>query len=286
MLHTLFFRPGPLLYGLLLGMGRPLTFLSDGLELGSSVLVVQGLTLCACGWLEPVAELLNHPELVAQDPRVFASPEALLDRVARDERFSAIARPGSGFSRVQHILVSEPAKEALLEYVREFDCRDPRRSLQELAILSVLLFCATHEPGRPAYNVYLGQLPTHINSTRVIFDSILIEHKAYQFALLRVVWLIMIVTYVTQQTPAIKKDLVGHLNTPMDWQIIMGTLRTRHANSDGNSTDYRLLRAVRSMEQLSKAYMPVHGFVYANAAFKLVNEWQRWTLTVSELATR
>ena len=162
----------PLLYGLFAGVGRPLALLSDSIELRTALLVIQALTLSAVDWMESMYELMTHPSLSV--PLLeHLSPEDILSRVAHDGRFSGIMRGfGPSFQALPCIFANANAKLALVEYVRMLDVSNLPLVLQQLSALSALLLCATHKPDQPAFDFYLGHLPTCIHSTMIILNNL------------------------------------------------------------------------------------------------------------------
>lgn len=266
----------PLIHGLFSGVGRPLACLSDGIELRAAILVVESLTLSAVDWMEPFCELMTHPDL-ALPSNEFLSPEDIIGRVGHDGRFSGIMKGGPSFQGVPFVFSSSTAKAALVEYIRLLDCRDLTVLTQQLSALSVLLSCATHKPGQPAFDFYLGHLPTCVNSTRIILDDLL-EEDSHKIMLVRGVWLIMMLTYITQLRPVIDGKLLVAKDLPDEasgWEPIYEEFRGQ-AVLEGKYRDLEFLRALRSLWELSKAYGGAHGRLYFHAAWKLVGEWKGW----------
>ncbi|KAK4131459.1 hypothetical protein BT67DRAFT_444700 [Trichocladium antarcticum] len=272
----LFTGDKPLIYGLFSGVGQPLAALSDGIELRTAILVVESLTLSAVDWMEPMYELMTHPEL-ARPSRGFLSPGDIIGRVAHDGRFSGVMKGGPGFQGVPNVFASPNAKAALVEYVGLLDCRNLTVLLQQLSALSVVMSCATHKPGQPAFDYYLGHLPTCINSTRIILDN-LVEDGDHRILVVRGVWLLMLLTYITQLRPVmdekllVAKDLADEEN---GWETMYEVFRGEVV-VEGKLRDLEFLRALRSLWELSRVCRGVHGNLYFHAAWKLVSEWTAW----------
>ncbi|CAP64570.1 uncharacterized protein PODANS_5_8450, partial [Podospora anserina S mat+] len=146
-LSQLFSGPIPLVYGLFSSLGLPLTFLSDGIELRSAILVAQSLTLSAVDWQPGIYDLLTSSQL-ARPASELLGPEELLRRVAYDGRFSGVMKGGAGYHNINQILSNPSARAAVVEYVQQLDCRNLSLLLPQLASLSVLLLTATHKPGK------------------------------------------------------------------------------------------------------------------------------------------
>jgi hypothetical protein len=287
-LSHIFTGDKPLLYGLLSGIGRPLALLSDGIELRNAILVMQALTLSAVDWSDPLCELLTHPHLSSPPSPAAAAlgaggnslpPEEILNRVAYDGRLSGVMKSGPGFHNLSHIFSNAAAKAAVSEYVRCLDVSDPARVLQQIAALSVLLACATHKPNHPAFDAYLSRLPTVVNSARVVLEGWVVEDEAQSVVLVRGVWSVVLLAYITQLRPVVDGRLLvsGELaEEQRGWEGMLEEVRGQDA-SEGRFGDLGFLRVLRSLRELAKVYGVVHGRLYFHAAWKLVRQWQGWT---------
>lgn len=267
----------PLIYGLFSGVGRPLVLLSDSIELRAAVLVVESLTLSAVGWTEPMRDLLTHSQLESSAGDLL-SPEEILRRVAYDGRFCGVMKAGPGFQGVTRIFSNPVARAAIVEYMRLLDCRNLTLLLQQLSALSTTLLCATHKPDRPAFDFYLGHLPTCVNSTRILFEHLL-EESSHRTLLARGVWLLVMLTYITQLRPVIDRSLMTTTEASDEgrgWATIYQEFRDQ-TTPEGKYSDVAFLRAMRSLWELGKAYGEVHGTLYLRAALKMVSQWQGWT---------
>ncbi|KAK4157693.1 hypothetical protein C8A00DRAFT_29378 [Chaetomidium leptoderma] len=291
----LFSGDTPLIYGLFSGIGRPLTLLSDGIELRTAILVMESLTLSAVAdFMEPMRELLTptHSPTPTNERRLL-SPEEILHRIAYDGRLSGVMKAGPGFHGVAHIFAHPPARAAVAEYVACLDTRGgPALVLQQLAALSVLLLCATHKPPgggqQPAaFDLYLGRLPTCVNSARVLLVMMLekqwVEEESHKVLLVRALWLVVVLVYITQLRPVIDGTLLVSKELAEErrgWECIFEKGRGGQAGLEPEgkcSHDLSLMRVLRSLRELSKAYGTVHGRLYFHAAWKLANQWREWT---------
>ncbi|KAL2137137.1 hypothetical protein VTI74DRAFT_8769 [Chaetomium olivicolor] len=274
----LFTGDRPLVFALFSGVGRPLTLLSDGIELRTAVMVMESLTLSAIDWMEPMRDMLMQAQLAAP-PSERLSPEDLIGRAGYDGRFSGVMKAGPGFHGLPYILSNSTARAAIVEYIWCLDTNDLTLVLQQLSALSVLLSCGTHKPGQPAFDYYLNRLPTCVNSTRVILEN-WIEERGHRELLVKGLWLLVILAYITQLRPAIDgtllvppQELVGQSRS---WTSIYNEIRPQ-AMLEGGYDNFELLRALRSLRELSRAYDTAHGRLYAHAARKLMDQWTGWT---------
>ncbi|KAK3321653.1 hypothetical protein B0H66DRAFT_618640 [Apodospora peruviana] len=271
----------PLIYGLFGGLGRPLVFLSDALELQTAVLVVQSLTLASVDWTEPIYDLLTSPQPPGQAGEARLSPEEIIGRLAYDGRFSGVMKSGPGFQGVANIFMNPSAKSAIVEYLHLLDCRDLTATLQRLSRLSVLLLCGTHKPGAPAFDFYLAHLPTFINSVRVLLVNF--QETRHQIILVRGLLLLVVLVYITQLRPVVNPTLLLSIEIPPEnggWNAIFEQSR---AARDGSSAalrekynDMQLLRTLRSLWELGKED-DQGGRQHLQAAWKLASQWQKWT---------
>ncbi|KAK0625331.1 hypothetical protein B0T17DRAFT_270311 [Bombardia bombarda] len=264
--------PKPLIYGLFGGLGIPMVFLGDGIELQSAILVVESLTLTAVDWTSQIHDLLTHPQLARLADELLP-PEEIIGRVSYDGRLSGLMKSGPGYHEVSNIFLNQSARAAVLDYVHKLDCRDIAVVLQQLSDLSVLMLCATHKAGMPAFDFYLGHLPALVTSLRVLVETFLEE--GHKMILVRGVWLLMVLAYITQLRPVVNRALVDSVELPEGgnvWLTMMSEFR------EERDSDLWLLRALRSLWELGKASSSDMGdSLYGKAAWKLVSEWQRWT---------
>ncbi|KAK4192256.1 oxidoreductase AflY [Podospora australis] len=272
----LFTRTKPLVFGLFSGLGLPLVFLSDGIELRSSVMVVESLTVAAVDWTDPIFEILTHPQL-ARPASDLLSPEQIIRRLSYDGRFSGIMKSGPGYHGVINIFSNPNAKAAVVEYIQQLDCRNLATLLPQLAALSVQLLCATHKPNSPAFDFYLSQLLITVNSARVLLEDL--EEGTHRVIVARGVWLLFILAYVTQLRPVMDTSLLFSTEHPAEdggWTVIYNIF-CEEGISDGRFADTQYLRVLRSLRELDKAYGSVHGNLYTQAAWKLLSQWESWT---------
>ncbi|KAM7221904.1 oxidoreductase AflY [Rhypophila decipiens] len=265
----------PLIYGLFGGLGRPLVFLSDGMELQTAVMVVESLTLAAVDWIEPIYDILTTPQ-VPRQAQDFSLPAEIIGRLAYDGRFSGIMKSGPGFLGVSQVFANTAAKAAIVDYLHQLDCRDPVEALEQISRHSVLLLCATHKPAAPAFDFYLSHIPTLINSVRVLLVEF--EEAHHQVLILRGLWLLVILLYITQLRPVVNPQLLFSVSMPpqhLSWHALFEQLRRRDAASRESVRDMQLLRTLRSLWELGKADGE-GGRLHLQAAWKLTSQWKKW----------
>ncbi len=274
-IHHLTQAPKPLIYGLFTELGRPLVFLSDALELQTAVMVVQALSLAALDWTDPIHDILSHPQL-RNPPTETLSPEQILGRVAYDGRLSGLMKAGPGFHGVSRILSNPNASAAVLHYVHQLDHENLDELLSQLSQLSALLLCGTHKPDKPAFDFYLSHIPVWVCSLRVVLG--MIQDKGQKLLLVRGVWLLIVLVYITQLRPTVDPTLLASQDLPEEassWAGILSDIRNKGGYEE-KYLDLQLLRTIRSLFELSKSFDGI-GKPHVRAAGKLVTQWQRWT---------
>ncbi|KAK4178504.1 hypothetical protein QBC36DRAFT_182541 [Triangularia setosa] len=275
-LSQLFSGPKPLVYGFFSSLGLPLTFLSDGIELRSAILVAQSLTISAVDWTEQIFSLLTSPSL-ARPASELLSPEELLRRVAYDGRFSGVMKSGPGYHNISQVFANPAARAAVVEYIQQLDCRNLGLLLPQLAALSVLLLTATHKPTAPAFDFYLAHLVTAVNSLRVILG--ILEQGTHRVVVVRGVWLLFVLAYVTQLRPVIDSELLHgmQLQEGHDWQGIYEVFCSDGITDGARFGNGPFLRVLRTLWELGQQQQECGSeMMYLKAGWKMMGYWSGW----------
>lgn len=182
---------------------------------------------------------------------------------------------GPGFGGVSQILANQNARAAVIDYVHLLDVRDQAKLLTQLSRLSVLLLCATHRKGKPAFDFYLSFVPTFVNCLRVLLCSF--QDSGNNIALVRGVWTLVVLAYITQLWPVVDHSL---LSSETSWKELTwdGVLRRSRGQTDSAAEkhlDSQLLRTLRSLRELGQCSGGQEQ-VYLRAAWKLRSRWQKW----------
>lgn len=271
--------PEPLIYGLFGNFGQPLIALSDAYELQSPIMVVQSLTLACVHYDKALRDLLmdvqnaetNSPSIHRQ------SPFSILQAIGHDGRFSNLVHRPGYTAGVRQVLSNQYTREALVHYIQLLDVTNPTAALENLSQPSLALLTATHKAGKPAFDYYLATLPTLVNATRILLAEF--ESAEHAMLLVRGVWMMFVLSYITQMRPIIDLSVqsTGDLpkeQTHANWDAIFTEFR-RDLLADGSKyLDSRFLRTLRSIHELQG-----HGFAPdgVKAAYKLRWQWRRWT---------
>lgn len=271
-----------LLYGLFGRFGRSLLFLSDGLEVPSALMIVQALALAAVDWHEKVQDFLVAcacPQHGQVSDRFTLSPISILQRVGEDGRFSGLRGPG--VESTIGILGDHARKTAVMQHVSQLDVSDISTTLRDLSRLSILVACATHKRGQPAFDHCLALFPAFVVSLRVLLKGF--EETGAHFKetdrimLVRGVWMLMIVAYIRQLRPKIDELVVPMFDDPPSWeQLLAGFHRdTFSAGSKYGDARFRgLLRSIRRLAADNDLYDPAW---YRNMASHVVYQWRGWS---------
>lgn len=289
-------EPKPLMYGLFGAFGASMVLLSDAIELRNAVLVVESLVLAAVDWDERLFEMLSGGCTRKRAASDLISPETTLRQMAYDSRLGGLMKTGPGFHGVAYVLSSPAARAAVSGYLDMLDTRHLPRLLAQLARLSVLLLCATHRPDRPAFDFFLGSLPTLVRSLGVLLEQL--QDTEQKTTLVRGVWLLFMLAYITQLRPRIDESLMEPTGLPLPLPVHHGpawvaavddpppapVLAELHDGShDGPASlgarciDWRFLRAYRSIRELGRQASADQAGFYTQAADKLRTQWAGWT---------
>lgn len=264
----------PLIYGLFGGLGQAMVTLSDALEAQNSILVVQSLVLSSVDFSAAIYQVLADPRFdhPTEDP---AAPGTILGQIAYDGRFS-LNRSGPGFHHASAVLSNHAAKEAIVGYLHRLDMSDIDHLLENISRLSVLMLCASHRQASPAFDFYLGRLPTLVYSLRVLVREGVIPQLDW---LIRGTWFLMILAYITQLRPRLNESLVYTLpvsDMEASWDALFRPIHAKPDRLKGRHADPHFLRALKSIYALALS-TGTQDPLYFQAAWKLDSQWESWT---------
>ncbi|OAA59850.1 hypothetical protein SPI_06048 [Niveomyces insectorum RCEF 264] len=306
------YRSPSLLHGLFNHLGVPLIMLADGLHIPSALYLVSTMALACAHWdsliatqlavlraeidrrrveLNPAAVTMS---MIKQAP-ADASPLNLLRRIAQDARFQNVMPMGlPGYAehlcRGQSILCNTTVEAALHEYVWALevpDTDDMDTVLTELGYAAVLLACATHKPLGPStnsyaeqYDYYLCMLPSLVHAVRAILWAFkpIGFFKPFRLLLVRGVWMVMILAYVTQMRPTVTEALVTEVDSgsePLSWEQLSLYFSNDPQLDIPRHRDFMFLRALSSIGSLA-CYDTKRDRFYNQAAFKLQRTFTSW----------
>lgn len=270
-----------LIYGLFGQSGRALLFLGDGLEVPTAVMVVQSLTLAAIDWQQSIQELIMATCAAPQQYQVKGdSAFSIFHRIGNDGRFSGL--PGPGVQNFSAIMNNVRMYQALSEHVRQLDVSDIEQTLRELSRLSILIACATHHPGTPAFDPWLARLPALVVALAVLQVTITGSEASREIrvVLVRGVWMLMLIGYVSHMRPVVDEGLVSGPTTTRTWDYMLAEFRGDAFLPGNKYRDPNFAALLRSIHRLAGVDNdPNLADWYRKMGSYLVANWTRWGST-------
>lgn len=250
------------------GFAHPLILLTDAVELGNSTLAMDALAL-ACIDYNPMAKLLDMPE-----PPTPAQSQPVFDILGdlRHEKVLDRAVPNPGIEKAGFILNSKSTSSVLLSYLGKLNYQpaETESQMKHLAELAVHLLVCTHVPGKPAYDFYLNHNLTFLNCVRILASTFPTGHRK---TLLRIYWLLTILSYVTQQRPLITRALLEEAEITMTWAEVKGAALRGPGK---RAVDAHFLKAVQILATFKEVWPDMEEMLLG-AANKFVREFVEWT---------
>jgi hypothetical protein len=272
--------------------GQPLVLIADALEflflqthpqrpitnthLLGCLTIVEALTQATICFRPELVGVLSGHVVGEDDDALLLSPLETLDRIAHDGLLSGVLR-APGFHQISDVLKKTEILQRLVLYVERTDLRMDDARLRDLSILAVTLFAATHRPGIVAFDYYLTQLPTYVLSLRIFIKEMGgVLSDANRRALLRAVWGIMVLTFVTQLRPHMDESLLAMDDVIQEDRVWGEIFEDGISYAPMNPDGYLLMRTLSSLRRLANEF-PGADAIYRAAAWKLVRRWNGWT---------
>jgi hypothetical protein len=208
--------PQPLIDGLVGGFGHPLILLADAYEMNSSILATEALALNAIDY-NALHKILELP--LPQHTGPLLTPQEIINAIYRDQIFiNLLTMPG--VQNTTTILTNPEAAKGAFKYLNLLDVTDLPNLMAQFADLAALLECAVHKPGEPAFDFYLNHILTLTYSIRVLLPFFPAE---YSVQLVRSLWLLTIIAYISQLRPKIDTKLIEpmELAEGMTWGMCL-----------------------------------------------------------------
>lgn len=193
------------------------------------------------------------------------SPLEILEKIRADSKFDNLFdTPGT----VDIEKLFAEREEAVLGYYYKLDMRDLVSVHRDITRLSVLLLCATHEPGRPVYDFFFVHLLTLSYAVRTLLPVV---PEKYALPLCKSHWLFMVIVYILQLRPEIRPGLVEEVEVGgKGWgEVVKETL------GRGEGVDTHYLKAVRALRN-SAALWKEDGDFFLRAGVKFAWEFEKW----------
>jgi hypothetical protein len=269
--------PEPLLAGLVGGFGHPLIQLADAFELQSLELAVEALSLNAIDY-NALSKFFSIPGNNSTG-KPTSSPDKILLEIASDSRFTHVLSH-AGVQNITALLTNQVTKAAVIEYFLKIDLSDIPTVVTQLADLAVLLLCAAHKPGEPAFDFYLNHALTFVWCLKVLLP--VFPRPDDTLVIVRCAWLLIVLAYVTELRPILTPALVEDVTiTPgTGWEAVFQGFHTGD-DLQGKYLDAHFLRALRNLMEFGKVSTENETF-YLRAAVKLSEEWKGWSGLANE----
>ncbi|CAK7271288.1 hypothetical protein SEPCBS119000_004527 [Sporothrix epigloea] len=266
----------PLLHSLISGLGHPLIHLAYAFEMDSRVLAMEALGMSAVTYNPAFAKKfsLDKDSSPRQVPSSLhgLSLQALVDRVAQDQRFAAVA---PGRMSAESVLLAAPSADvetALLEYWHAWDLSGgadknllPR--MREAQDVAVAMLVASVKPGTHSYNFFVCHVLTTSHAVRVLLPEI---PPALHAVFLRQWWLLTLAVYVSIGRPAVDPDNVPTDRKGKGWAYV-----EQQAVSSRWSTDAYYTQTIRSIKEATRTWGDVRD-CYLNAVVWFVDDFAGW----------
>ncbi|KIM94471.1 hypothetical protein OIDMADRAFT_60798 [Oidiodendron maius Zn] len=265
--------PQPLLSGLVGGFGHPLILLADTFELQSPDLAVEALALTAIDYNDLCKFLLLSLSVGGANPNPTLSPQHILSKIRTDQRFNGLVTI-PGVQNMTNVLSNLQARTALMEYMYMLNISHLPDLISELADLALLLLSATHKPDEPAFDFYLNHTLTFVYCLQLLLP--VYPDTESSILLVRGVWLLTILIYITQLRPTITPSFVEDVEVGegISWEDVFREFQ-ESKSSEGKYLDPHFLRAMRNLMELGKMREEREVF-YLKAAEKLKTQWSEW----------
>lgn len=145
--------------------------------------------------------------------------------------------------------------------------RDLVNAHRDITRLSALLLCATHEPGKPAFDFFVVHLLTLSYAVRTLLPVV---PKGYALPLCKSHWLFVVIVYIIQLRPEIRPALIEEVDLKgRGWDDVV-----KKALSRGKA-DAHYFKAVRALRDSAKLWKEDEEF-FLKAAVKFAWEFDGW----------
>lgn len=173
------------------------------------------------------------------------------------------------------LLTNRETKSAIMEYFLKIDLSDLPTLVTQLAELAVMLLCAAHHPGKPAFDFYLNHALTFVWCLKVLLP--VFPSPDDTLVLVRCVWLLIVLAYITELRPVLTPALVEDVTIApgIGWEAIFHGFYSGD-DLQGKYLDAHFLRAMRNLMELGKMTTEDET-LFLRAAVKLSSEWTGWS---------
>lgn len=265
-------KEGPLINGLIEGLGHPLIHLGYALELNSRIVAIEALTL-ASAFYGDLHKYLDDPKYTRPPPpdATHSTPLELLHRAAGDKRFDGLFKEVGGDNLSQLFAKRE---DTLLEYWNAWrldsDARTQFKHSQRAAV--AVLVATQHLPSEqkemPKHDFFFCHLLTTSHAVRILLPLL---DARWHGSLARQWWLLTAALYIAQLRPTIKEEKIADVQLDgRDWKWV-----DHQALAGKWKLDAHFVKACRAMKVAAETWGDTDQF-YLKAAVKFAAEFAGW----------
>jgi len=254
----------PLVNCLIGGLGHPMIQLGFAYEFDSREMATEALSLTATQY-NYLHKYSDDPAYTRKAPFSSTSPLELLNKLASDSRFDKFF-DSPGYQNIDPLF--EKHESLILEYWNAWEIQaDPLKQFQESQEAAVALLVATVAPGAHNYNFFVCHVLTTSHAARILFPFL---PAKYHVPLVRQWWLLTLAVYIAVLRPKIDPDYVSGDLKGKGWKYVEDKALT-----GPYCTDAHYVKAIRSMQEMSKTWGDVHER-YLAAAVRFADDFAGW----------
>lgn len=259
----------PLLTGLIGGFAHPWLLLADAIELGSETLAMDTLALIAVDY-SGLSKMLEMPFPAADASDAPFAPAPVLEVIRNDKRVDGVLQT-IGIQEIRTILTNDGARSAVATYLLQVNLKAGRDALlRQFVDLAVHLLTCAHVPGgEPAFDFFLNHVLSFCNCVRILLPVIPDEQTPMLF---RMLWLMTILPYVTQQRPVLTPSLLEDVPVTMSWEDMQTTILR---GEEERTKDPHFVKMIQLLSAFP-SFWPEMEPRFLRAANKAMREFEGW----------
>jgi hypothetical protein len=276
--------PHPMIGGLVGGFSHPMILLADAVDVSNPRLAVEALAMAAYDW-NALHKVIEAP-LPEKKPAVKQTPLEVLHEMREDQRFDGLLQK-PGVRNTPAVLQDAGARKAVLDHLNALDLdlaasEDVNALLKEFVEAAVLLLCTTHTPRNDSaelaphkFDMYLTHQLTFCWSLQILLPFFPANATP---RLLRIGWLMMVLTYVTQLRPQIKPQLLADTLLPdQSWNEAWARMtNVAVGTSKDKGMDPHFVKVIRTLKEFAHVWSDREE-VFLKASVRFEGEFAGWT---------
>lgn len=281
--YYLYDNSKPMLEGLVGGFAHPLILLADAVDVRSAQVAVEALALTAYDW--NALHAFVDAQSSGRKPEEERTVLEVLEDVREDNRFDGMFEK-PGVTNTMLVLQKSEIREVFQEYLGAINVTaetpgDIARVLQELIHAAILLLCTVHkssscqqlEPHK--FDFYLTHQLTFCWCVQTLLPLVGPEASS---KLLKVAWLMMLLTLITQLRPKMKPEVLASTPLPTadrstTWarltDIAIGATKDK-------GMDPHFVKVIRTLKEFAQSW-PEQEETFLSACVRFEGEFSGWT---------